>query len=72
MKALLLLFVLFGESKCAEPKTVYICASKHAQRYHYRADCKGLRNCTYQILKVTIAEARKSGKTPCKLEKQAN
>ncbi|MES2275980.1 MAG: hypothetical protein V4592_08155 [Bacteroidota bacterium] len=69
MKTLLLLFVLFGESKCTEPKTVYICASKHAQRYHYRADCRGLKNCTYQIVKTTIADAKKSGKTLCHLEK---
>lgn len=45
---------------------VLICDSPGARRYH-KNECSGLNNCTHDIKKVTIKQAEKEGKTPCKI-----
>jgi hypothetical protein len=73
MKTLLLLFLLFGDSKhTITPDTatiVYICDSPHAKRYHLSKNCKGLSTCQHQIRKITLPQAQKKGKTLCGWEK---
>lgn len=49
-------------------KTVYICQSTAAKRYHYSQNCKGLRHCTHTIVKTNVREAEAVGLTPCRLE----
>ena len=65
MKPLLLsiLFFIFQSDK-----TVYICDSGKAPRYHYTDKCRGLSNCNYKTVKTTLAKAKKDGKTLCKWE----
>ena len=46
---------------------VWICTSPKAYRYHNNQDCKGLQNCSYDIIKVTISEAKDRGLTECKM-----
>jgi methylphosphotriester-DNA--protein-cysteine methyltransferase len=50
----------------APTDSVLICKSKSAYAYH-RYECKGLKHCTYTIVKVTKAQAVKMGYRPCKL-----
>lgn len=47
---------------------VYICDSKGAKRYHLDKDCRGLSNCKAEIKKVTLNDAKDSGKTLCGYE----
>lgn len=69
MKFLLLLAVLLTGVRCAPPPTiVYVCDSPNAIRYHLRADCRGLSNCSHRIIKITLEEAKRSGKTLCHWE----
>lgn len=39
------------------PDSVYICVSKGAVAYHQSTNCRGLRHCTHQIIKVTQYDA---------------
>jgi len=68
MKPVLLLLLLLTNPGCAD-QTVYVCDSRNALRYHLKDNCRGLRNCTYRVLKITLDEAKREGKTLCKWEK---
>jgi hypothetical protein len=67
-KILLLLFTTFLLSFTAG-NDVYICKSANAKRYHPDPDCRGLKNCTHEIVKVSLSEAQNQGKTLCGYEK---
>ncbi len=69
MKPFLLFALLFINLSCIDNTQVYICDSKTAKKYHLKANCRGLRNCTHKVIKVTIDEAQKRGKTLCGWEK---
>lgn len=45
---------------------VYICTGPQSKRYHKTPHCKGLQSCSKQIKEVTVEQARKLGRTPCK------
>lgn len=47
---------------------VYICEGRYSKVYHKSDKCRGLSNCSTKIYKVTLEEARKLGRRPCKLE----
>lgn len=47
--------------------TVYICTGKSSKRYHKTDDCRGLNNCSGSIKAVSIEQAKKSGRTPCRV-----
>ena len=49
---------------CSGNDTVMICVSSTAHKYHAKR-CRGVKACTHEIKKVTIAEAEDLGKTPC-------
>lgn len=70
MKRVIFLFLVCSVIACNTASTVvYLCDSTGARRYHYRQDCRGLKNCNYQIRQTTIEEAREKGKTLCGWEK---
>lgn len=46
---------------------VYICTGGYATKYHSSASCRGLNRCGGDIIKVSEAEARNRGRTPCKI-----
>ena len=50
-----------------EAKVVYICTGGSATRYHATKNCKGLSNCGGAIREVTIEQAEKMGRTPCRI-----
>ncbi|MXV14284.1 hypothetical protein [Hufsiella ginkgonis] len=70
MKTLLLLMIVFIHTNCAVVDTtaVYVCESRNATRYHYKRNCRGLGNCTYKVAKITLSNAKKSGKKLCRWE----
>ena len=68
MKKMLLLFLFVGLTSFTADKDVYLCQSKNAKRYHFDKDCQGLKNCKSEIVKVTLSEAQKQGKTICGYE----
>lgn len=71
MKMLSLLIFFLSNITCKEetPTTVYVCDSPNAKKYHYKADCRGLSNCNYKIVKTTLEKAKKDKKTQCGWEK---
>jgi hypothetical protein len=69
MKILFMLLFLLSDNKCADPSFVYICNSTGAKKYHLKEDCRGLRNCQHRVVKMTLEEAKKRGKTLCGWEK---
>lgn len=69
MKTVLLLLLLLWSTGCGDKEMVYVCDSGNAVRYHLKEHCRGLSNCTYRILKLSLDEARQQGKSLCKWER---
>jgi len=67
MKAILIVYMVIGIN--CTGTGVYVCDSKYAIRYHYRANCPGLNNCKHPIVRMPIDEARKMNRTCCKWER---
>lgn len=47
-------------------KIVYICTGPMSQCYHSDQDCYGLQRCSKSIEAVSLTEAIKEGRRPCK------
>jgi len=47
---------------------VYLCEGPYSKVYHKAENCRGLSNCSTKIYKVTLEEATKLGRRPCKIE----
>lgn len=62
MKAILLSLMFLA---CTTSDGVYICTGPQSRRYHKSASCKGLRNCSREIKKVSLEQAKSMHKTPC-------
>ncbi|MBL4676906.1 MAG: hypothetical protein JKY70_11990 [Mucilaginibacter sp.] len=60
--------LLFALNGGGTGNMVYVCDSPNAKRYHLKEHCRGLSNCTYTIIKVSVDQAKKSGKTLCHWE----
>ncbi|MFP9100588.1 hypothetical protein ACLI09_16180 [Flavobacterium sp. RHBU_24] len=67
-KYLLLGLVTFTLTSYTANDEVYICDSKGAKRYHLDKACTGLSQCKAEIKKVTLEDAKSSGKTLCGYE----
>ena len=77
MKQFVILFILisvhlFGIQPTTEhlPKSetyVYICTGPKATKYHSASSCRGLNNCSKDIIKVTQAYAEDKGRKKCKI-----
>ncbi len=50
----------------ADEKTVLICNSKNAYAYHSHK-CNGLKRCKASVLSIRYLDAKKAGRTPCKI-----
>ena len=68
MKTVLLFFIVLANTACSDTSTVYVCNSKFAKRYHLNPNCRGLSNCSRRIVKTTLENARRNGKTLCGYE----
>ncbi len=47
---------------------VFVCKGSNSKRYHASSKCRGLNNCSTDIYKVSVKEAKELGRTPCKIE----
>lgn len=47
---------------------VYLCNNEYGKKYHFTPNCRGLKACTHPIIKVSLTEAKKRGKTICGYE----
>ena len=47
---------------------VYLCEGPYSKVYHKAENCRGLSNCSTKIYKVTLEEAEKMSRRPCKIE----
>jgi hypothetical protein len=65
MRILLLTFMLFAIYGCTDTTTVYLCNSPYGKKYHLKANCRGLSNCSHRVIKTTLGQAEKLGKTRC-------
>jgi len=45
--------------------SVYICTGPSSKAYHKTKNCKGLRNCSKEIISVTLDEAKNMNRKPC-------
>ena len=72
MKFLVFLFsFLISVPVTGTPDTyIYLCNSPGGKKYHYNRYCRGLNACKSGIIKVTIEEAKRNGKTLCGWESQ--
>ncbi|WP_186990407.1 hypothetical protein [Constantimarinum furrinae] len=62
----LLVMVFLATSSFSSSLTdVYICKGKYSKKYHYKKNCRGLSNCSTDIYKVTLSEAKKIGRSLC-------
>ena len=47
---------------------VYICNSRAAKKYHLNHNCPSLDNCKSEVVSITLAEAKKDGRSLCGFE----
>ena len=52
------------ESQNIEP-VVYICTGQHAKKYHCDGKCAGLQNCSRDIRRIPVSQAKDMGRTEC-------
>jgi hypothetical protein len=48
--------------------SVYLCEGPYSKVYHASPNCRGLSRCSTKIYKVSLAEAIKQDRRPCKIE----
>jgi hypothetical protein len=63
-----LLFTSFKPIAVPKTEYVYICEGPYSKVYHKSNVCRGLSRCSTKIYKVTVEEAVKMGRRPCKIE----
>ena len=52
----------------ARTEYVYLCEGPYSKVYHKSPNCRGLSRCSTRIFKVTLEEAQKQDRRPCKIE----
>lgn len=68
MKRLFALIALFmAINISAGDSYVYICTGPQSKKYHKTENCRGLSKCSGTIKKITLDEAKKIKRTPCKI-----
>ena len=73
---LLILICLILFSCCSDSRkrssdrygsTVYVCTGGYSKRYHATEDCRGLFRCRGEIIEMSVDEAKKNGRTACRI-----
>lgn len=68
MKRLFAVIALFmAINISAGDSYVYICTGPQSKKYHKTEKCRGLNKCSGTIKKITLEEAKKINRTPCKI-----
>lgn len=65
MKILFILFLLSLQPTLTQSDGVYICTGPKSKRYHRISTCRGLNNCSQEIVKVSLAKAKSLNRTAC-------
>ena len=65
MRFLLVTAFLCTVSFSPQESEVYICKGPGSEKYHYNKNCRGLSNCSTDIYKVKLTEARRMGRDLC-------
>lgn len=70
MKAFIVFLLIFtlSISTNSQSNTVYLCNGPGSKKYHYIPHCRGLKSCSTQLEKVSLAEARRRGRSLCGYE----
>lgn len=55
----------FGSAAMTQEVYVYICTGPQSKRYHNNTNCKGLKSCSKDVVKVTLQKAKSMGRTQC-------
>ena len=50
-----------------ESTTVVVCMGGSSKRYHKTEYCRGLNNCQGGLKRVTLEEAKRAGRTACRI-----
>ncbi len=58
-------FGLRSDLQSNDKTEVYICNSKTSTKYHYKKDCRGIKNCKSKIIKITKQKAKDDERTLC-------
>ena len=53
---------LFLTSFSYDVSGVYICKGPQSKKYHYKKDCKGLKNCSTDIYSLPLSDAKNLGR----------
>ena len=59
------LLFLFLTSFSLDVSEVYICKGPQSKKYHYKKDCRGLKNCSTDIYSVALSDAKDLGRSLC-------
>lgn len=54
-----------GSFKAEDGTGIYICTGPQSECYHRRRYCRGLKNCSSEVVEVTLDKARRIGRRPC-------
>ncbi|WP_162817861.1 hypothetical protein U0035_21330 [Niabella yanshanensis] len=68
MKTVFFVLLVISIKGC-ETNTVFVCGSQLGKRYHLTDQCRGLSNCNYHIIPITLDSAIQQHKTLCKWER---
>lgn len=68
MKRLFAVIALFMAINISAGESyVYICTGPQSKKYHKTDKCRGLNKCSGTIKKITLEEAKKINRTPCRI-----
>lgn len=56
-----------GQESAQDAPKVYICQGSKSACYHSNPNCSGLRRCSTELKAITLDEAKKMGRRPCKV-----
>ena len=65
---LFLVRIFFSTVIPAGTTDVYICNNKQTDKYHYSSTCRGLSNCQFKIVKISVQSAKSKKMTLCAWE----
>ena len=59
--------MLLGTFGATNNQKVYICTGGKSECYHSNKNCKGLSRCSKEIKEISLDDAKKMGRRPCKM-----
>lgn len=63
---LFFLFISLSSAQNNDKKVVFVCTGPASECYHYNPDCKGLRNCSSDVVSIPFKVAKEKYR-PCSI-----